>query len=94
MRALLLPVKNLTQAKSRLRHLLLPEERLALAEALLTDTLRTLGGVRRAEKIFVVTDHPRAIDAAERNGISIETPESEFSWSVAIPEFCRQYLQV
>jgi len=67
MRALLLPVKNLRNAKKRLVHLLTPEERFGLASAMLADTIRTLQGVRRAEKIFVISNYQPALDAAEEN---------------------------
>ena len=51
MRALLLPIKDLRNAKKRLTDVLTPEERFALAEAMLADTIRAVQGVRRAEKI-------------------------------------------
>jgi 2-phospho-L-lactate/phosphoenolpyruvate guanylyltransferase len=67
MRALLLPVKDLRNAKKRLMGVLTPEERFGLAQAMLSDVIRAVQGVRGAEKIFVVTDYQPALDLAEEN---------------------------
>src|SRR5713226_6452156 len=67
MRALLLPVKDLNNAKKRLMGVLSPEERFALAGAMLADTIRAVQGVRCAEKIFVVTNYEPAMQLAEEN---------------------------
>ena len=53
-RALLLPVKDLRNAKQRLAAVLTPDERFGLAQAMLADTIRAVHGVKRADKIFVV----------------------------------------
>lgn len=89
MRALLLPVKDLINAKRRLQHVFSPEERLALAEAMLADTIRTLGGVRRAEKIFVATNCQAAINAAEENGWEILREARQVSESDSVDEASR-----
>ena len=68
MRALLLPVKDLTNAKKRLIGVLTPGERFGLAQAMLTDTMRAVQGVRRADKIFVVTNYLPAMRMARENG--------------------------
>jgi len=47
-----LPVKDLHNAKKRLTGVLTPEERFALAEVMLADTIRAVRGVRRADKIL------------------------------------------
>src|SRR6266852_2106733 len=67
MRALLFPVKDLSNEKKRLMVVLTPQERFALAGAMLADTLRALRGVRGAEKIFVVTNYGPMIQLAEEN---------------------------
>ena|SRR5437016_9928000 len=67
MRALLLPVKDLHNAKKRLWGVLTPEERLALARAMLADTIRAVRGTRRAEKIFVVTNYAPVMRVAQEN---------------------------
>jgi 2-phospho-L-lactate guanylyltransferase len=71
MQALLLPIKDLHNAKKRLMGVLTPEERFALAEVMLADTLRAVKEVRRAEKIFVITNYEPAMHLAEENGWEI-----------------------
>jgi 2-phospho-L-lactate guanylyltransferase len=71
MRALLLPVKDLNKAKKRLTGVLTPKERFDLAEAMLKDTIRAVQGVRRAKKIFVITNYEPAMRVAEENGWEI-----------------------
>jgi 2-phospho-L-lactate/phosphoenolpyruvate guanylyltransferase len=84
MRALLLPIKDLRQAKQRLAPLLNAEERFALAEAMLADTIRAVRGVRRAEKIFVVTNYIPAMQTAEANGWELLREERQVSESVSV----------
>jgi 2-phospho-L-lactate/phosphoenolpyruvate guanylyltransferase len=84
MRALLLPIKDLRQAKQRLAPLLNAEERFALAQAMLADTIRAVRGVRRAEKIFVVTNYVPAMQAAEVNGWELLSEERQISESVSV----------
>jgi 2-phospho-L-lactate guanylyltransferase len=84
MRALLLPVKDLNNAKQRLDGVLTPEERFGLAEAMLKDTLRAVQGVKRAEKIFVVTNYGPAIRLAEENGWEILREERQISESDSV----------
>ena len=84
MRALLLPVKDLRNAKKRLMHLLTPEERFGLASAMFADAIRTLQGVCRAEKIFVISSYQPALDAAEQNGWEILREERQISESDSV----------
>ena len=84
MRALLLPIKDLRQAKQRLAPLLNPDDRFALAQAMLADTIRAVRGVRRAEKIFVVTNYIPAMQAAEANGWELLREERQISESVSV----------
>src|SRR5258708_16285353 len=84
MRALLLPIKDLKNAKQRLAGLLTPEERCSLAQAMLADTLRAVRGVRLAEKIFVATNYEPAIRAAKENGLEILREESQISESASV----------
>jgi 2-phospho-L-lactate guanylyltransferase len=84
MRALLLPVKDLRNAKKRLMGVLTPEERFALAAAMLADTIRAVRGVRCAEKIFVVTNYEPAIGLAEENRWEILREESQISESHSV----------
>ena len=89
MRALLLPVKDLTHAKKRLLGVLSPEGCLALAEAMLADTIRVLGGIRRAERIFVITNYQPAIAAAQKNGWETLREERQISESDSVDRASR-----
>jgi 2-phospho-L-lactate guanylyltransferase len=84
MRALLLPVKDLVNAKKRLIGVLTPEERFGLAEAMLADTIRAVRGVHRADKIFVVTNYEPAMRIAEENGWEILREERQISESDSV----------
>jgi 2-phospho-L-lactate guanylyltransferase len=84
MRALLLPVKDLHNAKKRLIGVLSPEERFTLAEAMLADTIRAVKGTRRAERIFVVTNYVPAMRLAEENGWEIIREEEQISESHSV----------
>jgi 2-phospho-L-lactate guanylyltransferase len=84
MRALLLPVKDLRNAKKRLIGVLSPEERFALAEAMLADTIRAVQGIRCAEKIFVVTNYEPAMHLAEENHWEILREEQQISESRSV----------
>src|SRR5258708_12554752 len=84
MRALLLPVKDLNNAKKRLMGVLTPEERFGLAEAMLKDTIRAVQGVKRAEKVFVVTNYEPAMRLAEESGWEILQEEQQISESHSV----------
>ena len=84
MRALLLPVKNLRQAKQRLSPFLNADERFGLAQAMLADTIRAVRGVRQAEKIFVVTNYIPAMEAAEQNGWELLREDRQISESFSV----------
>jgi len=84
MRALLLPVKDLKNAKKRLMSMLTPEERFGLAEAMLADTIRAVQGVRAAEKIFVVTNYEPVMDLAKKNGWEVLREERQISESDSV----------
>jgi 2-phospho-L-lactate guanylyltransferase len=84
MRALLLPIKDLRQAKQRLASFLSPEERFGLAQAMLADTIRAVRGVRQADKIFVVTNYALAMQEAKENGWELLREEQQISESVSV----------
>lgn len=84
MRALLLPIKDLRHAKKRLMNVLTPEERFALAQAMLADTIRAVRGVRGVEKIFVVTNYPPAMELAKENHWEILREEQQISESHSV----------
>jgi 2-phospho-L-lactate guanylyltransferase len=84
MRALLLPIKDLRNAKKRLIGVLTPEERFGLAQAMLADTIRAVRGVRRAEKVFVVTNYEPAMLVAKENGWEILREDRQVSESDSV----------
>lgn len=84
MRALLLPVKDLKNAKKRLAGVLTPEERFGLAQAMLADTIRAIQRVRNAESVFVITNYQPAMDIAEENGWYILREDRQISESHAV----------
>src|ERR1017187_6625575 len=63
---ILVPVKNLAEAKQRLSSILSPEERLALAQAMCEDVLEALGRWHRRPPVAVVTSDSFASDLAAR----------------------------
>jgi 2-phospho-L-lactate/phosphoenolpyruvate guanylyltransferase len=79
-KALLIPVKSLANAKQRLSPQFSIEQRAALAEALWQDFFSTLSEVRSADCIFVVSSEPRILARARELGweaISETTQQSE-----------------
>jgi len=90
MRALLLPVKDLRNAKQRLVGFLAPQERLELAHAMLADTFRAVSGVRLADKILVVTNYEPAAQAAADNGWEVLREEQQISESASV-DFASQW---
>jgi len=84
MRALLLPIKDLTNAKKRLMGVLTPEERFGLAEAMLKDTIRAVQGGKRAEKVFVVTNYKPAMRLAQEAGWEMLYEEEQISESHSV----------
>lgn len=90
MRALLLPIKDLRNAKQRLAGVLNAEERFALASAMLADTIRAVRGVQRADKIFVVTNYTPAIELAHENGWEVLREEQQISESASVDAASRQ----
>lgn len=67
------PVKAFTGAKQRLSPMLAPQQREALAAAMLEDVLSALAGARRLGGILVNTVEPRAVALAERYGARVIT---------------------
>jgi 2-phospho-L-lactate guanylyltransferase len=61
MRYVLIPVKDLTQAKGRLASLLSPGERATLAAAMLDDVLTAVRHASRLDRIALVTTDPHAL---------------------------------
>ncbi len=82
--AVLLPIKDLQNAKQRLASVLTPDERLGLAQAMLADTTRALCSVQRAHKIFVITNYEPAIEIAAKHGWEVLREEHQISESASV----------
>src|SRR5271163_2973212 len=61
---ILVPVKNLSEAKQRLSSILSPDQRVALAQAMCEDVLQTLAHWQNCPPVAVVTNDPFARDLA------------------------------
>ncbi len=68
---ILIPVKNLGNAKQRLSPVLSPEERFELARAMCEDVLSTVAGWSRRPGVAVVTSDPFACELALRCGFEV-----------------------
>src|SRR5579864_4574978 len=90
MRALLLPIKDLRYAKQRLSGFLSPEERFALAQAMLADTLHAVRGVCKADRIVFVTNYEPAIRAAQESGWEILREQHQISESASVDAASRE----
>jgi 2-phospho-L-lactate guanylyltransferase len=83
-RALLLPIKDLKNAKQRLAGVLTQDERVGLAQAMLADTVRAVRGVERADKVFVITNYEPAIEIATKYEWEILREERQISESASV----------
>jgi 2-phospho-L-lactate guanylyltransferase len=83
-RAILLPIKDLRNAKQRLAGVLTPEERFGLAQAMLADTFEAVRGVRRAEKVLVITNYEPAMETASKHGWKVLREEHQSSESASV----------
>jgi len=84
MRALLLPIKDLKNAKQRLAGLFSPEQRFGLVQAMLADTMRAIQGVLAAKQIFVATNYEPAILTAQENGWEVLREQQQTSESDSV----------
>jgi 2-phospho-L-lactate guanylyltransferase len=75
MKALLIPVKELSKAKQRLAAHFSPEDRFELADALWQDFFKVAATVRGIDSIFVVSTEERVLERARELGWEI-IPES------------------
>lgn len=81
---ILVPVKNLTQAKQRLSPVLSPEERFALARAMCEDVLEALSRWRKRPAVAVVTSDPFAREVASRFDFEVVGDDDNFGETNAI----------
>lgn len=64
----IVPMKSLSEAKSRLASVLSPAERATLGQQLLVRTLEVLAEVAAVDRILVVSGDPRALSLAREHG--------------------------
>jgi len=83
-RALLLPVKEIRNAKQRLAGFLSPEEREALVRAMAEDVLRAVTQARDSHCVCVVTADLEAARAAAANGWTLIRETRQVSESVSV----------
>ena len=82
------PVKEFTGAKQRLASLLTPEQRQALAAAMLEDVLAALAGAPLAG-IMVNTLEPIAVELARRYGARVVTDDARSGHTGAVTAMAR-----
>ncbi|HZU44609.1 MAG TPA: 2-phospho-L-lactate guanylyltransferase [Terriglobales bacterium] len=81
---ILVPIKNLQNAKQRLSPLLTVEERRALAQAMLEDVLHTLGRWQDRPPVALVTNDPLARELGEEYAFDIIQDKTNVSETDAI----------
>jgi 2-phospho-L-lactate guanylyltransferase len=84
MRVLLLPIKEIRNAKQRLAGLFSPAEREGFVRAMAEDVLRAVREVRGADRICVVTSDAEAMRAAEAEGWELVREEEQISESASV----------
>ncbi len=68
---ILIPVKDLRGAKQRLSEVLSPEQRMLLAEAMMTDVAAAVIGWKQRPPVALVTSYPAAIELARECGFEV-----------------------
>lgn len=81
---ILVPVKNLSNAKQRLSPVLKPVERRELALAMLEDVLSALTACSQPSNVALVTGDPEAIRRAEQFSFQVIEDRSNFGQTEAI----------
>jgi 2-phospho-L-lactate guanylyltransferase len=84
MKALLIPIKDPAQAKTRLRELLSADERRRLAWAMFEDVCRAVAASTRADRVVIVTSYARAVERARASGWDVLIEESQTSESASV----------
>ncbi|MGH9594410.1 MAG: 2-phospho-L-lactate guanylyltransferase [Bryobacteraceae bacterium] len=84
MKALLIPVKELSKAKQRLTAHFSQADRLELADALWQDFFEVAAASRRAERVFVVSAEPRVLAHARELGWEAIPETAQVSESASV----------
>jgi len=83
-KALLIPVKDLNQAKRRLASLLSHAERTALAQAMMEDVFSAVSVTRLPDQVFVVSSYEPALEKAHDLGWEIIRESRQISESESV----------
>lgn len=89
MKAILVPLKNPANAKTRLSGILSPEQRSKLVLAMFHDVAAALSGARLADGIFIATSYEPVAELAKGFGFSVYREESQISESHSVDEASR-----
>ena len=84
MKALLIPIKDPVQAKTRLASILSPEERQRLAWAMFEDVSRAATEATAPDRVVMVTSYGPAIERARQLGWDVLVEESQASESASV----------
>ena len=84
MKALLIPVKDPTYAKTRLAELLSEEERRRLAWAMFGDVSLAIANARKPDRVVLVSSFTPAIERASELGWDVLIEESQTSESASV----------
>jgi len=84
MKALLIPVKEPTYAKTRLAELLSEDERRQLAWAMFEDVSRAIVDARKPDRVVMVSSFTPAIERARELGWDVLIEESQISESASV----------
>ena len=84
MNALLIPIKDPANAKTRLAELLSEDERRRLAWAMFEDVSHAITAARKPDRVVMVTSFPPAIERARELGWEVLIEESQISESASI----------
>jgi 2-phospho-L-lactate guanylyltransferase len=84
MKALLIPIKDPAQAKTRLKGLLSEDERRLLAWAMFEDVCRAVAACARADRVVIVTSYAQAVERARASGWDVLIEETQTSESASV----------
>jgi 2-phospho-L-lactate guanylyltransferase len=84
MKALLVPIKEPTRAKTRLANLLPLEERQQLVWAMFEDLCKAIAAAKKAEHVFIVTNFQKAAEQVRSFGWQVLLEEAQESESASV----------
>src|SRR2546425_11308711 len=84
MNALLIPIKDPANAKSRLADFLSADERRRLASAMFEDVSRAIKAARKPDRVVIVTSYKPALESARALGWDVLIEENQISESASV----------